>query len=114
MGRSARTPRHRRHHLDAAVHDNVQGQLAALRKSTILRTLEEEGALTLVGAYYDLDSGEVDFLPSEPPQAAASGAPRSGPSSGGSAKSSPPAGKSTSSAARLPASGKTEHAPQGH
>jgi carbonic anhydrase len=48
--------------LDSAVLANARAQVAELQKSEILSHLEEEGKLSIVPAYYDLDSGAVRFL----------------------------------------------------
>lgn len=103
--------------LDTAVHLNVAGQIAALRKSAILRALEEEGELTIVGAYYDLDSGEVEILPPAPlPPAAAAAAHHS--TSSTAAKPSATAPKSSASSSQHPATSSTatssSHAPSTH
>lgn len=49
--------------LDAAVRANVKAQVAALRSnSAILRELEHEGKVTILGARYDLDTGAVEWI----------------------------------------------------
>jgi carbonic anhydrase len=45
--------------LTNAVNANVALTLAQLRKSPILGPLEKSGKVTLVGAYYNLDTGKV-------------------------------------------------------
>lgn len=60
VARTASTPEKQR--LRAAVLDNVEEQINDLVKdSAILRHLTETGALTIVGAYYELSSGRVLF-----------------------------------------------------
>ena len=49
--------------VDNAVHANVDLVLAQLRKSTVLGPLEKSGKITLVGAYYELDTGKVALNP---------------------------------------------------
>ena len=45
-------------------HENVRLAVAAIReRSELLRTMEADGAIKIVGAYYDLRSGEVTLLP---------------------------------------------------
>lgn len=48
--------------LDKAIELNVENSIAELRKSEILSELEEEGKLKIVGATYDIMTGEVKFL----------------------------------------------------
>jgi carbonic anhydrase len=58
--RTANAPQAER--LKAAILANVEGSINdALDKSEILRHLVESGALTIVGAYYELESGRVTF-----------------------------------------------------
>ncbi|ONI70085.1 carbonic anhydrase [Kribbella sp. ALI-6-A] len=45
--------------LDNAVHANIGLVIAQLRESPVLGPLEKAGKLTLVGAYYELDTGKV-------------------------------------------------------
>ncbi|GDX83062.1 carbonic anhydrase [Deltaproteobacteria bacterium] len=60
--------------LDEAVRANVHAQVAGLRRSAILHHAEAEGTLTLLAAYYDLDTGVVTFLDSPPTSAVAEAA----------------------------------------
>lgn len=48
--------------LDSAIVANARAQVTALKQSAILEELAEAGKLTIVAAYYDLDSGAVSFL----------------------------------------------------
>lgn len=48
--------------LDSAILANARAQAAALEHSAILEELVEAGKLSIVAAYYDLDSGVVSFL----------------------------------------------------
>lgn len=48
--------------LDKAIELNVENSIAELRKSEILSELEKEGKLKIVGATYDIMTGEVKFL----------------------------------------------------
>lgn len=48
--------------LDRAVRANIRNVVARLRMSPILRELETEGKLAIVGAHYTLGSGVVDFM----------------------------------------------------
>ncbi len=49
---------------DATRKANVHNVVLALRKSDpILRHAVEEGHVAIVGAYFDLDTGAVAFLP---------------------------------------------------
>lgn len=50
--------------LDRAVHENVRRVVQRLREESdpILLTPQREGTLIVVGAYYDLDEGRVDFF----------------------------------------------------
>lgn len=50
--------------LDLAVRANIHAQIAVLRRSEVIRHAEAEGTLTVLGAYYDLDTGVVSFLDS--------------------------------------------------
>jgi carbonic anhydrase len=46
--------------IDLAVHDHIhQVAQEILAKSTLLKKAVEEGKLTVIEAYYSLDSGEV-------------------------------------------------------
>ncbi|MCX8197609.1 MAG: carbonic anhydrase [Candidatus Micrarchaeota archaeon] len=48
---------------EAAVIENVKIQIRKIREnSKLLRRLENEGKLMIVGAYYSLESGEVEFF----------------------------------------------------
>lgn len=47
--------------LTNAIHANVDLVLAQLRKSPLIAPLERAGKVTLVGAYYNLDTGEVSI-----------------------------------------------------
>ena len=49
-------------HLDRAIQANIRNGVEGLRKSHILRELEVEGRLAIVGAHYILGSGVVDFM----------------------------------------------------
>jgi len=50
--------------VEAAAHINVERAVKALRDSNpILSHLVKKGKLTVIGAYYDLDSGKVELLP---------------------------------------------------
>ncbi len=51
--------------LDDAVRANVHAQVAVLRRSAVLQHAHERGKLTVIAAYYDLDSGVVSYL--DPP-----------------------------------------------
>ena len=52
--------------LDLAVRANVKAQMAALHaNSAILRELAHAGKVTILGARYDLDTGAVEWLPTE-------------------------------------------------
>ena len=52
--------------LDAAVRENVRYQIhMALYQSEVLADLIRQHELTIVGGVYDLESGKVDFLPTE-------------------------------------------------
>jgi len=53
--------------LDKAIELNVENSIAELRKSEILSELEEEGKLKIVGATYDIMTGEVKFLENTAP-----------------------------------------------
>lgn len=47
----------------AVVYENVQNMIQAVREgSAILTELEEEGRVKIVGAVFDLETGEVEFL----------------------------------------------------
>jgi carbonic anhydrase len=49
--------------VDAVARRNVELSVEAIRRrSEILRSLEERGAVRIVGAMYDLDSARVDFF----------------------------------------------------
>ena len=53
--------------LDAAVEQNVRGVVAELQRcEPILSELQSTGELRVVGARYDLDTGEVTWFPAEP------------------------------------------------
>lgn len=48
--------------VDLVVHENITVSVENIRKqSTILREMEEAGEIKIVGAYYDMDNGEVTF-----------------------------------------------------
>lgn len=53
--------------LDRAIELNVENSIAELRKSAILSELEEKGELKIVGATYDIKTGEVKFLEESAP-----------------------------------------------
>ena len=54
-------------YLGRAIEKNVQHGVAELRRrSAVLRELEDEGKILIRGAVYDLASGEVTLLDSEP------------------------------------------------
>lgn len=49
--------------VEAVGQENVSRSIAALREgSEILRDLADAGSIEIVGAYYDVDSGAVEFL----------------------------------------------------
>lgn len=50
--------------LDRAIHENVRRTVARLRKEAdpIMLEPQKQGKLKVVGAYYDLDRGKVDFF----------------------------------------------------
>lgn len=48
--------------LDEAILNNVSHSIEKLRTSEILRTFEAEGKLRIVGAIYNIETGEVIFL----------------------------------------------------
>lgn len=49
--------------VDLVIKANVLLTVAHIRlRSDILRTMEENGEIKIVGAYYDMDNGEVTFL----------------------------------------------------
>ncbi len=48
--------------LTNAIHANVDLVLAELRRSPVIAPLEKSGKLTLAGAYYNLDTGQVTLL----------------------------------------------------
>lgn len=57
-------------YVDAVVKNNVRYNVQQAReKSQILAEMEEEGTIQIVGAYYDLDQGQVVFLDEEETQA---------------------------------------------
>ncbi len=49
--------------LDTSIYANIRAQAHALLSSDILAHLVHEGKLQIVAARYDLDSGQVEFLP---------------------------------------------------
>jgi len=50
--------------VDAVARTNVALTMADIRsRSGVLRELEADGAITIAGAMYDLQSGTVDFFP---------------------------------------------------
>ncbi len=50
--------------VEATCKANVRNMIRALRTSEpVLRRMAESGEIKIVGAYYDLDTGEVTFLP---------------------------------------------------
>jgi carbonic anhydrase len=50
--------------VDAVARTNVALTMADIRgRSGVLRELEADGAITIAGAMYDLQSGAVDFFP---------------------------------------------------
>ncbi|RMF98786.1 MAG: HAMP domain-containing protein, partial [Planctomycetota bacterium] len=64
-----------------AVEENVRQSIAELfRRSEAARNLVEAGKLKVVGAVYDLESGEVQWLGEHPEQAAVIAAAKQGPS----------------------------------
>lgn len=48
--------------IDAAVRLNIVNVVNKLRKSPILKELEESGELVIAGAHYTLESGIADFV----------------------------------------------------
>lgn len=48
--------------IDAAIHENVKKQMKAVKKSSIIRDLEEEGHLKIFGAVYNIKTGAVEFI----------------------------------------------------
>lgn len=48
-----------------AVLMNVRRQVAELRKNAVVQQAEERGQIKVIGAYYEIGSGAVDFLTSE-------------------------------------------------
>lgn len=49
--------------VEAVVHHNVKRTVADIRsRSEVLRGLEEEGKIKIVGAYYSLKDGSVSFM----------------------------------------------------
>lgn len=48
-----------------AVIANVRGQVALLRKNAVIASAIEAGTIQLVGAFYEISSGAVDFLETE-------------------------------------------------
>jgi carbonic anhydrase len=50
--------------LDRAIHENVRRTVQRLRKESdpILLEPQKKGSVKIVGAYYDLDRGKVDFF----------------------------------------------------
>jgi carbonic anhydrase len=48
--------------LDFAITQNVKNQIDAVRKSSVIKHLEEKGELKILGCVYHLDSGKVEFL----------------------------------------------------
>ena len=44
--------------------ENINNTIAEIRNSSIIKHLEEENKVTVVGAKYDIDTGEVVFTPS--------------------------------------------------
>ncbi len=49
--------------VDMVIQENVKRTVVHIRQhSDILRTMEEQGEIRIVGAYYDMDNGEVTFF----------------------------------------------------
>ena len=49
-------------YVDLVVHENITVSVENIRKqSTILREMEIAGEIKIIGAYYDMDNGEVTF-----------------------------------------------------
>ncbi|MCU0418513.1 MAG: carbonic anhydrase family protein [Cyclobacteriaceae bacterium] len=49
--------------VDLVIKTNVKLTVANIRlRSAILREMEQQGEITIVGAYYDMDNGEVTFF----------------------------------------------------
>ena len=48
--------------LNIAIEENVKNQIKAIRKSEIIKTLEKEGELSIVGCVYDIKTGEIRML----------------------------------------------------
>lgn len=49
-------------HVGRAVVENVRWQVGLLRRDPVIAEAEVHGRLRVVGAYYDMDSGAVEFL----------------------------------------------------
>lgn len=45
-----------------AVINNVRYQVAALREQPVIQAAEARGQIRVIGAYYEIGSGAVDFL----------------------------------------------------
>ncbi len=49
--------------VDLRVRENVKIDVANIRmKSPLLRDMEDAGEIKIIGAYYDMDNGEVTFF----------------------------------------------------
>jgi carbonic anhydrase len=50
-------------YFDLVIRENIKISVENIRKrSSILREMEQNGAIKIVGAYYDMDNGEVTFF----------------------------------------------------
>ena len=70
-------PAHQGGHVDlhGASAENVRRQLAEARaRSEVLQALEREGKFTMLGSYYDVATGDLEWLQHEPAVAAAAAA----------------------------------------
>ncbi len=49
--------------VDMVIHENIKLTVATIRQqSPILTEMEQQGEIRIVGAYYDMDTGHVDFF----------------------------------------------------
>lgn len=48
--------------LNKAIEENVKNQIKSIRKSDIIKHLEHEGELTIVGCIYDIKTGEIKMI----------------------------------------------------
>lgn len=49
--------------VEKVVEENVENTIEEIRKnSPILKEMEDNGEIKIIGAVYDLDTGKVDFL----------------------------------------------------